>query len=200
MKTKVIVALTNDIVQRYYKNEIQPFLDHVDEKVLWYGPAKGQFLSGKQALLDAWAGERHSLSFSLGNVRLDHISSHNSYCEVMMSFPVTTHYPDGGSITMDQIIHITWCERKTRIVFVHEFLSIQGAQDAAVASHRFGDEEVLVIAGMIKRSGMELHEFHAFDGALGTIDHSRAVACRNGRIGGVQINLSNAASCHHGHF
>ncbi len=113
MKTKAIVALTNDIVQRYYKNEIQPFLDHVDEKVLWYGPAKGQFLSGKQALLDAWAGERHSLSFSLGNVRLDHISSHNSYCEVMMSFPVTTHYPDGGSITMDQIIHITWCERKT---------------------------------------------------------------------------------------
>ena len=107
-----MVALTNEIVQRYYQNDIQPFLDHVDEKVLWYGPAKGQFLSGKQAILDAWSGERHSLSFSLGNVCLDHISSHNSYCEVMMSFPVTTHYPDGGSITMDQIIHITWCERK----------------------------------------------------------------------------------------
>ena len=113
MKSKEMVDLTNDIVQRYYKNDIQPFLDHVDEKVLWYGPAKGQFLSGKQAILDAWADEKHSLSFSLGNVRLDHISSHNSYCEVMMSFPVTTHYPDGGSITMDQIIHITWCERKT---------------------------------------------------------------------------------------
>ncbi len=113
MKSKEMVDLTNDIVQRYYKNDIQPFLDHVDEKVLWYGPAKGQFLSGKQAILDTWAGEKHSLSFSLGNVRLDHISSHNSYCEVMMSFPVTTHYPDGGSITMDQIIHITWCERKT---------------------------------------------------------------------------------------
>ena len=113
MKSKEMVDLTNDIVQRYYKNDIQPFLDHVDEKVLWYGPAKGQFLSGKQAILDTWAGEKHSLSFSLGNVRLNHISSHNSYCEVMMSFPVTTHYPDGGSITMDQIIHITWCERKT---------------------------------------------------------------------------------------
>ena len=113
MNSQKIVDLTNDIVQRYYHNDIQPFLDHVDEKVLWYGPAKGQFLSGKQAILDAWSGEKHSLSFSLGNVRLDHISSHNSYCEVMMSFPVTTHYPDGGRITMDQIIHITWCERKT---------------------------------------------------------------------------------------
>lgn len=112
MNAKEMVKLTNDIVQSYYNNDIQPFLDHVDEKVLWYGPAKGQYLSGKQAIIDTWAKESHSLTFSLGNVRLDHISSHNSYCEVMMSFPVTTHYPDGGSITMDQIIHITWCERK----------------------------------------------------------------------------------------
>ena len=29
-----------------------------------------------------------------------------------MSFPVTTHFPEGESITMDQIIHISWCERK----------------------------------------------------------------------------------------
>lgn len=112
MNVKETVDLTNDIVQRYYRNEIQPFLDHVDEKVLWYGPAKGQFLSGRQAILDAWANEIHSLTFTLGNVRLEHISSHSSYCDVMMSFPVTTHYPQGDHVTMDQIIHITWCERK----------------------------------------------------------------------------------------
>lgn len=112
MKVKEMVDLTNDIVQRYYQNDIQPFLDHVDEKVLWYGPAKGQFLSGRQAVLDAWANEKHALTFTLGNVRLDYTSSHSSYCEVMMSFPVTTHFPEGDQITMDQIIHITWCERK----------------------------------------------------------------------------------------
>jgi hypothetical protein len=108
-----MVDLTNDIILKYYQNDIQLFLDHVDDKVLWYGPAKGQFLSGKQAVLDAWAREKHSLSFTLGNIWLDHISSNSTYCEVMASFPVTTHYPEGGSITMDQIIHITWCERKT---------------------------------------------------------------------------------------
>lgn len=112
MNKKEIIDLTNDIVQKYYQNEIQPFLDHVDEKILWYGPAKGQFLSGRQAVLNAWANEKHSLTFTLGNVRLDHISSHSSYCEVLMSFPVTTHYPEGDHITVDQIIHITWCERK----------------------------------------------------------------------------------------
>lgn len=112
MNAKEMVDLTNDIVQRYYKNDLQPFFDHVDERVLWYGPAKGQFLSGRNAVLEAWAGEKHSLTFSLGNIRLDHISGHSSYCEVIMSFPVTTHYPKGDNVTMDQIIHITWCERK----------------------------------------------------------------------------------------
>ena len=125
MKIQEMVDLTNDIVQKYYKNDLQPFFDHVDERVLWYGPAKGQFLSGRQAILDAWAGEKHSLTFTLGNVRLDHISSHSSYCEVMMSFTVTTHYPNGDHVTMDQIIHITWCERKVdgekvpRMLVVH---------------------------------------------------------------------------------
>jgi len=111
MNPKEMVALTNHIVEQYYKNDIKPFLDHLDENVIWFGPAKGQFLAGRQALLDAWSGERHSLTFSLGNVRLDYRSTHHSYCEVMMSFPVTTHFPDDTNITMDQIIHITWCER-----------------------------------------------------------------------------------------
>lgn len=124
MKVKEMVDMTNDIVQKYYKNDIQPFLNHVDERVLWYGPAKGQFLSGRQAVLNAWAGEKHSLTFTLGNVRLDHISSHSSYCEVMMSFPVTTHYPEGDQVTMDQIIHITWCERKIDGIKVPRMLVI----------------------------------------------------------------------------
>lgn len=119
-----MVELTNDIVHRYYQNEIQPFLDHVDDEVLWYGPAKGQFLAGRQAILDAWADEKHSLTFTLGNVRLDHISSHSSYCEVMMSFPVTTNYPDGDHVTMDQIIHITWCERKIKEGIVPRMLVV----------------------------------------------------------------------------
>ena len=124
MNAKEMVDLTKDIVQKYYQNDITPFLDHVDNKVLWYGPANGQFISGRQAILEAWADENHSLTFTLGNIRLDHISSNSSYCEVMMSFPVTTHYPEGENITFDQIIHITWCERKTEGVKVPRMLVV----------------------------------------------------------------------------
>ncbi len=116
MNRQNVVNLTKDIIQRYYQNDTKPFMDYVDKKVLWYGPATGQFLSGKKAILDAWANESHSLTFSLGNMQLDYTSSHDAYCEVMASFPVTTHYPSGDMITMDQIIHITWCERKIKDV------------------------------------------------------------------------------------
>ena len=114
--------LSINIIQEYYRNNTQPFIEYVDEDVLWYGPATGQFLSGKQSILDAWANESHSLTFSLGNMRLDYTSSHDSYCEVLVSFPVTTHYPSGEMITMDQIIHIT-CVQSTGMMVMYTLIS-----------------------------------------------------------------------------
>ncbi len=113
MKASEMVGLSIDIVRTYYQNDLALFFAYLDEDTLWFGPAKGQFLSGRQAILDAWKHEEHSLTFSVGNIRADSANTHPSYCEVMLSFPVTTHYPNGESIPVDQIIHITWCERKT---------------------------------------------------------------------------------------
>lgn len=112
MKASEITRLSVDIVRAYYQNDLRLFFAYMDEDVLWYGPAKGQFLSGRQAMLDAWNREDNPLTFSLGSVRVDCATTHPSYCEVMLSFPVTTHYPCGECISIDQIIHITWCERK----------------------------------------------------------------------------------------
>lgn len=114
MNTQQLAKLTNDIVQAYYQNDLRLFFEYLDEKVLWYGPAKGQFLSGRQAILSTWGREENPLTFTLGNVRLDCAASHPAYCEVLMSFPVTIHYPSGEHICMDQIVHITWCERKIK--------------------------------------------------------------------------------------
>ena len=113
MKASEMVGLSIDIVRTYYQNDLALFFAYLDEDMLWFGPAKGQFLSGRQAILDAWKHEEHSLTFSVGNIRADSANTHPSYCEVMLSFPVTTHYPNGESIPVDQSIHITWCERKT---------------------------------------------------------------------------------------
>ncbi|MCR5089936.1 MAG: LytTR family transcriptional regulator [Oscillospiraceae bacterium] len=112
MKAAEIVRLSIEIVQSYYQNDLRLFFEYVDDDILWYGPAKGQFLSGRQTILDTWGQEANPLTFSLGSIRADWTSTHPSYCEVMLSFPVATHFPDGTSIPVDQIIHITWCERK----------------------------------------------------------------------------------------
>ena len=114
MKQEELCALTEMIVREYYKNNLKPFFAHLDEKVLWYGPAKGQFISGREAMLKAWANENHGLTFRLGNIRIDYVSVNTVCFEVLMSFPVTTVFPTGECITMDQIIHITWCERRDR--------------------------------------------------------------------------------------
>ena len=111
MNAKKMADLSIEIIRKYYENDTSLFIDHVDENILWYGPAKGQFLSGRQAIIDAWSAETHSLTFTMGDTRIDYISSNNTYCEVMASFPITTHFPDKKDITMDQVIHITWCER-----------------------------------------------------------------------------------------
>lgn len=112
MKVAEIIRLSVDTVQAYYQNDLRLFFEYLDEDVLWYGPAKGQFLSGRQTILDTWSKEKHSLSFTMGNTRVDHAITGSSSCEVILSFPVTTHYPTGENFQVDQIIHLTWCERR----------------------------------------------------------------------------------------
>ena len=44
--------LTAELVLRYYENDPWPFLEHFDDKSLWYGPAEGQYIKGREAMLD----------------------------------------------------------------------------------------------------------------------------------------------------
>lgn len=112
MKVAEIIRLSVDIVQSYYRNDLRLFFEYLDEDVLWYGPAKGQFILGRHAILETWSKEVHSLSFTMGNTRVEHAITGPSSCVVILSFPVTTHYTTGDSFQVDQIIHLTWCERK----------------------------------------------------------------------------------------
>lgn len=112
MNTKNLIKLTTDIIQKYYNNEVQPFLDYMDENVMWYGPAKGQFLIGRDTAVKAWDKENNPLTFTIGSIKIDHVTSHPAFCEIMASYTVITHYPSGADILVEQISHFTWCERK----------------------------------------------------------------------------------------
>lgn len=111
MNQQHIADLSADLIIKYYENDYMPFLLHMDDYALWYGPAEGQFIHGREAMIRAWNAEEHSLKFTLGNMEVAHISAHPSFCDVMLSYPVTTHYPDREDITLNQRILMTWCER-----------------------------------------------------------------------------------------
>ena len=104
MNQQVIADLSAELIIKYYQNDYMPFLEAMDDDAMWYGPADGQFLHGKKAMIAAWNAEEHDLTFSLGNIEAAHISSHPSFCDVILLFPVTTHYPNDNEITLLQRI------------------------------------------------------------------------------------------------
>ena len=68
MQIQELADYTAQILLDYYENRIQPFLDACDEDVLWIGPAVGQVIRTKKALVAAFAAEKHELRFAVHNL------------------------------------------------------------------------------------------------------------------------------------
>ena len=113
MNQQHIADLSAELIIKYYDNDYMPFLEHMDDDALWYGPAEGQFIRGRETMISVWSAEEHTLEFSLGNIEAVHTSAHPSFCSVILSYHVTTHYPDREDITLYQRLTLTWCERTT---------------------------------------------------------------------------------------
>ena len=92
---------------------------------------------------------------------------------------------------------VAWRKAESLVVFLHELLAVGQAEDAAVAAHGLCYEVGWVgLRRIVQHGGVELHELHVFDFALGTVDHGYAVACGNVWIGGGGVDGSCAASGH----
>ena len=111
MNQQKIADLTVDLIMRYYENDVMPFLNHMDDDALWYGPAKGQFLRGRETMIEAWSKEENQLTFTVGNMKVLHASGQPSTCEVMLTYTVVTHYPDGHDLSIFQRIQLSWVTR-----------------------------------------------------------------------------------------
>jgi len=78
------------------------------------------------------------------------------------------------------------------IVLWHEARAVRQHQNAALASHRFGNQKRLGMR-VIQAGGMELDELHIRHAAAGAPTHRNTVAGGNIRIGGVKIRFAGAA-------
>ena len=68
MNIQKIGDRTAELLNLYYNNEIEPFLNSCHEDVLWIGPADKQVIRGRKNLVDAFHAEKHELKFSLNNL------------------------------------------------------------------------------------------------------------------------------------
>lgn len=114
MKITDITQLSIDIITEYYKNNLQPFFDNIDEDITWIGPAEGQWIQGRTPLIDTWSKEQHDLTFSMSSIVSTPISTSPAYCEIILNYIVTTYYPDGRELYHKQCLHYTWCERRAK--------------------------------------------------------------------------------------
>jgi|GEM_PF-60285 hypothetical protein len=130
MNINKLVDKSISIITRYYDNEIQPYLDSLDEDVLWIGPAERQWIRGRDNLVAAFGNENNPLTFKMGNISATPITTGRSTCEIILTYIVITNYPDGTQLKHNQRIQMTWVEyhnktpegsitRKQKIKMIH---------------------------------------------------------------------------------
>jgi hypothetical protein len=73
--------------------------------------------------------------------------------------------------------NISWRQVSSLIIALHKRLAMAVAQNAAIATYGFCNQEGLsAFAGFVKRRGMKLDEFHVFNAPLGPVYHGHAIA------------------------
>lgn len=53
----------------YYNYDYEMFFEHLDENVIWYGPKEGQYIVGRDNLMNALRAQKRGAVFSVENVR-----------------------------------------------------------------------------------------------------------------------------------
>lgn len=102
------------IAMEYYeKNNPEPFFEHMNEDVLWLGPAIGQKIRGLDNLRQVWSQFSNSLSFTLGDIAAEAVQTSSRTCEVIMVYVVTVHYPNGDAVPVFQRTQFSWAEVST---------------------------------------------------------------------------------------
>lgn len=102
------------IATEYYKNNAKPFLDAFSENCLWLGPAEGQMIRGKEALLDGFAGENHQLTFAVQDMQVIPIPVDAASLDVILRYTVITYYPNGDSVVFQQRCELLWTRESVK--------------------------------------------------------------------------------------
>lgn len=112
MKKKDLTKHTIFLITEYYNNHIQPFLDAFANDCIWIGPAEGQIIRGRDALHETFAAENNQLTFSVEDLQAIPLSVNSSSLDVILTYIVTSYYPNGSITVFHQRTEIVWAQEK----------------------------------------------------------------------------------------
>ena len=101
-----------NILIEYYNNNLKPYFEAMDKDFLWLGPAKGQWVYGKDNLKAMYEKETRNHTYEIGDMTTTSRMMGSSVCEVIVSFDLTTYYPDNEMLFVRERVHFTW-EKKS---------------------------------------------------------------------------------------
>lgn len=110
MNIQEVIEKSVYILEKYYENEINYFLDSMDDDVLWLGPAENQRIESKALLVENFSKERNNLNFATTNMRAECVYHTKKHCEVLVTYTVDTFYPDNTIIRCNQRVHLSWID------------------------------------------------------------------------------------------
>lgn len=102
------IHLSISIIQAYCKKDLSWIPEYMDERTMFIGPRKGQFLSGGTELINAWLPNHPLADFSVTDISASSIMTGHTTCEVVLHYDVTWHKNDKTDIIHPQILHISW--------------------------------------------------------------------------------------------
>lgn len=112
MKRNDIIRRSVYIIREYYKGNLSPFFESIDENILWIGPRDNQILTSRQGILDLWETQKnHPLLFTMSSISAKAVVPAPHACEVILKYRVFTHYPDGVTHAHNQRLQYTWAEK-----------------------------------------------------------------------------------------
>ena len=100
------------LIEEFYKNNLSPYYEALDDDVVWTGPMHNQMICGRANVIDNFEPEKNILSYSLGPVYSRFISMGKTHGETLSFFDRTATYPNGSTSEFHVLFHLSWVKRE----------------------------------------------------------------------------------------
>lgn len=157
---KNISEYVSYLIYEFYKNNLEPFFNALDDDVVWIGPNDGQFLHTSEVIRKAFKSEEKRLTYTVGPIYTEVITHGKKQCDTVSFFKRTSYHPDGKILPLEMVYHLSWVKKekwKMSVISLTIRLPMD-SRDSIYPNHIPGPLEDYAIIKGNRRERLLLHE------------------------------------------